>query len=149
MFLGHYRHAVDAKGRVALPASFRKALSVGSVITIGSEGRLVIRPAAEWSAFEADLRLRQETPREERQFLRFVFANAREVEIDSQGRILLTPDQRAFAAIADRAVFAGVGNVVEVVGEEAWDRDMASFTPDAFTRLSDSVFSEKGGPSSP
>ncbi|MGC8461558.1 MAG: division/cell wall cluster transcriptional repressor MraZ [Candidatus Dormibacteria bacterium] len=139
MFLGFYRHTVDAKGRIAVPAAFRREFTQGSIVTIGAEGRLVIRPLAEWEQIQQQYRLTSDTPPDERRFIRYLFANARELELDAQGRLLLTPEQRQFASITDRAVFVGLGNVVELVGEETWEREMSDFGPEQFTSLNDTV----------
>ncbi|MGH7723542.1 MAG: division/cell wall cluster transcriptional repressor MraZ [Candidatus Dormibacteria bacterium] len=138
MFYGTFRHAVDSKGRVALPAQFRRDLG-GAVIAPGSENRLVIRPAAEWQEYEQHFRLTAQSTADERLFIRHLYADAREVEVDAQGRILLSPDHRSFARIADRAVFVGVSNVVEVVGEEVWDSESRGLDPETFTQLGDRV----------
>ena len=139
MFIGSYHHQVDGKGRVAVPAQFRKGLPPGSVVAVGSEGRLVIRPPDEWSSVEQRFRLTADTPAEERRYLRFLYASAREVDLDAQGRLLLTEDHRRWGSIGDRAVFVGLGNVVEVVGEDVWERENAELDPDAFTNLGDRV----------
>jgi MraZ protein len=144
VFYGTFRHAVDSKGRVALPAQFRRDLG-GAVIAPGAENRLVIRPATEWQAYEQHFRLTAESSAEERLYMRHLYAGAREVEVDAQGRLLLSPEHRGFARIADRAVFIGVSNVVEVVGEEVWDTESDGLDPDTFTQLGDRV----GRPGSP
>lgn len=144
MFIGSYRHQVDGKGRVAVPASLRKGLPPGSVVAIGAEGRLVIRPPDEWSAMEQRFKLTADTPAEERRYLRALYASAREVELDAQGRLLLIDEHRRWASIAERAVFVGLGNVVEVVGEDTWDRENAELDPAAFTALGDRVSHSPG-----
>ncbi len=136
MFYGTFRHAVNSKGRVALPAHFRRDLG-GAVIAPGSENRLVIRPVAEWQDYEQNFRLTADSSAEERLFMRHLYAAAREVELDAQGRILLSPEHRSFARIEDRAVFVGVSNVVEVVGETVWDTEATGLDPDTFTALAD------------
>jgi MraZ protein len=113
-------------------------------VAIGAEGRLVIRPPDEWSAMEQRFRLTAETPAEERRYLRALYASAREVELDAQGRLLLSDEHRRWAAIGERAVFVGLGNVVEVVGEDTWDRENADLDPAAFTALGDRVTSTAG-----
>jgi len=139
VFIGSYRHQVDGKGRVAVPATLRKGLPPGSVVAIGAEGRLVIRPPDEWTAMEQRFRLTADTPAEERRYLRALYASAREVELDAQGRLLLIDEHRRWASIGERAVFVGLGNVVEVVGEDTWDRENAELDPAAFTALGDRV----------
>src|SRR6266478_4753787 len=98
MFLGTYRHAVDAKGRVAIPARFREQLPSGTVISKGAEGCLQVYPPQEW-AQEQGLRLGSTTPAEERRLARMMFGAARECEFDAQGRIVLSADQRQYADI--------------------------------------------------
>ena len=148
MFIGSYRHQVDGKGRVALPAPLRKGMPPGSVVAIGAEGRLVIRPPEEWSALEQRFRLTADTAAEERRYLRALYASAREVELDGQGRLLLSDEHRRWAGIRERAVFVGLGNVVEVVGEQTWDRENAELDPAAFTELGDRVGSATSSSSS-
>jgi MraZ protein len=109
------------------------------VLAPGSENRLVIRPAADWKEYEQHFRLTAETSAAQRLFMRHLYAGAREVDVDAQGRILLTPEHRSFAQITDRAVFIGVSNVVEVVGEEIWDAETGSLNAETFTELGDRV----------
>jgi MraZ protein len=138
VFYGSFRHSVDAKGRVAVPAQFRRELA-GAVVAPGAENRLVIRPAQEWQDYEQHFRLTAATSADERKFMRNLYADARAVDVDAQGRMLLTPDHRSFAKIGSRAVFVGVSNVVEVVGEELWDAERDTFSPETFTELGDRV----------
>ena len=54
MFTGEYRHSVDAKGRVAIPARFRLQLEEGAVVVRWVDGCAAIfpRPAFEALAVE-------------------------------------------------------------------------------------------------
>ena len=148
MFVGTYRHRLDAKGRVSVPAQLRKGLPEGSIVAIGPDGRLMIWPPDEWRLQEDRYRRTSATPAEERELIRFLFGNARNFELDAQGRLLLTPEQREFAGIRDTAVFTGTGNVVEIVGEERWDADHARLDPAAFTELHDRV-NQRGAAAQP
>jgi len=139
VLIGSYRHGVDAKGRVAVPALLRRSLDSGSVIAQGQERRLVIYPPVEWAATEIRYRLTAETGREERAFIRQLYASARHVDLDAQGRLLLDAEHRRHAQIDDRAVFVGLCNVVEVVGEALWDAEQRDANPDAFSDLADRV----------
>ena len=139
MFVGSYRHRLDSKGRVSLPAPFRRDLPSGSVIAIGPEGRLMVWPPDEWTSLEQRYRRTSGTPAEERRLIRLLFGSARMVDLDGQGRVLLSPEHRSFAQITDTAVFTGVGNVVEIVGEQVWDGEAGRLDPAAFTELHDRV----------
>ena len=77
MFLGTYRHTVDAKGRLAIPARLREGLSQGSVISKGAEGCLRIYPPEEWAREQAEQRLTSLSPAEARRLTRMTFGAAR------------------------------------------------------------------------
>jgi MraZ protein len=148
MFVGSYRHRLDAKGRVSVPAQFRRELPEGSVVAIGPEGRLMIWPSDEWRALEQRYRRTSDTGAEERRLIRQLFGSARLFELDAQGRMLLAPEHRTFAQVRDTVVFTGVGNAVEIVGEEVWDADTGQLDAAAFTELHDLV-NQRGSPAPP
>ena len=138
-FCGTYRHSIDAKGRVAVPAMLRRGLPEGSVVAPGPDRRLRIWPPDEWS-IEKEVFLRAaETPAQERSFQRLLQGNTYPLEIDSQGRMLISARQREWAAIDGTVVFVGLGGAVEISGEEVWAADQAELSPDEFTRLHDLV----------
>ena len=139
MFEGKYDHAVDPKGRVAVPSDFRRDLAGGSVISIGPEGRLVIWPNPAWEIHLRSLPVVAGTPSEQRTYFRQVHARTRQVELDAQGRLLLSQPHREFAGIAERATFVGMGDYVEVCSTERWEADSAHVTADFFTELTDRI----------
>jgi MraZ protein len=139
MFLGHFRHAVDAKGRVAVPSTFRRDLAQGAVLTVGQEGRLVIWPQPAWQEYVARYSMVHDSGPEQRQYMRILYSQSREVELDAQGRVLLSDEHRRFAGITDRAVFVGMNDCFEIVGEAAWDAEQTGVDPDFFTSLGDRI----------
>ena len=138
MFLGTYRHSVDAKGRVAIPARFREQLPTGTIISKGAEGCLQVFPPEEWAREQGLQRLGSLTPAQERRLARMLFGAARECEFDAQGRIVLSGDQRQYAAITNVAWIVGVNNLIEIWNDEAWRR-IGDATPDDYTRIQDQV----------
>ena len=48
MFTGEYRHAVDGKGRIAVPARFRGQLADGAVVARWLDSCLAIFPMTAW-----------------------------------------------------------------------------------------------------
>src|SRR5256886_17191479 len=121
MFRDTYRHSVDAKGRVPIPARFREQLPTGTVISKGAEGCLQLYPPQEWAG-EQGLRLGSTTPAEERRLARMMFGAAREWEFHGQGRIVLSAGQRQYAGITNVAWIVGVNNLIEIWDEEQWRR---------------------------
>ncbi|MDQ6882898.1 MAG: division/cell wall cluster transcriptional repressor MraZ [Candidatus Dormibacteraeota bacterium] len=138
MFLGTYRHSVDQKGRVAIPARFREQLPTGTIIAKGAEGCLQVYPPEEWAREQGVQRLGSMTPAEERRLARMMFGAARECEFDVQGRIVLTQDLRQYAGISGTAWIVGVNNLIEIWNDEAWRR-IGEATPEEYTRIQDQV----------
>ncbi len=117
MFMGEYNHTIDAKGRLIIPSKFRDALGETFVVTKGLDGCLFAYDDSEWAAFEEKLKSLPITNKDARKFVRFFLAGAMEAEVDKQGRILLPPTLREFAALEKDVVLAGVGSRVEI-----WDK---------------------------
>ncbi len=146
-FVGTYRHRIDDKGRVAIPAQLRRWLPEGSVVAPGPDNRLMILPPDEW-ARQKELFIRTaETPAQERRFMRRLTGNTYLFELDAQGRLLLSARQREFAQIVDMVVFVGLDTSVEVTAEELWQAEQADLSPDEFTQVWDLV--HQRGPSAP
>jgi MraZ protein len=137
VFLGKYRHNLDAKGRLAIPARFREQLPSGSVVTIGPDGALRVYPPAEWAEVTSAMRLSEASSPEERSLVRRLFAEASEIEYDGQGRVLIPAALRVQAGIAGTAVVSGANNLVEIWSEERWQA-LEAETAD-FTHLADQV----------
>jgi MraZ protein len=139
MFTGTYRVRVDEKGRLAIPASFRRQLPDGSFISIGQDAVLTIYPPDQWESLGDRLRDPLLGP-EQRALSRALYATASPCEFDGQGRVSLGAEQRRLAGIEPRSTVAVIGNGgrVEIWAEERWN----SYAPDAlerFTELADKV----------
>jgi MraZ protein len=130
MFLGEYRHAIDERGRLAIPVKLRKALGDGAVITRGSDRCLVVYPHPEWERFAGKLADLPLSDSRARSFTRLTLAGAMEVPFDAQGRALIPGYLRSFAEIRETVVITGVYNRVELWAESAWDEYTASHTVD-------------------
>src|SRR3954463_4946515 len=89
VFTGEYRHSVDDKGRIAVPAKFRVQLGAGAVVSRWLDACLAIHTQAGWDDLATKVAALPITDPAARRFQRFVFAGATEVELDRQGRILL------------------------------------------------------------
>ncbi len=76
----------------------------------------------EWAHIEEAFRRVPLTNKKARNFVRFFFAGAADLEADRQGRILLPPALRAYAGLEKEIVSAGVLNRVEIWDKEKWER---------------------------
>jgi len=120
--MGEYRHTIDDKGRLTLPARIREELGPVFVATKGLDNCLFLYPSSEWAALEAKLRALPVTQKDARAFVRLFFAGAAECRPDAQGRVLLPAPLRAYAGLDREGVIVGVSSRVEVWQPEAWER---------------------------
>lgn len=120
MFLGEYQHTLDAKGRVSLPRRFRDATGVHLVVSKGFEGCVYVYPAEGYKEFLEQLLVGSDFNRETRDVRRFFTAGAIEADVDSAGRVALTPVLREHAGLARDVVVAGVGDHIEIWDAKAW-----------------------------
>ena len=139
MFAGTFRVRVDEKGRLAIPAGYRKQLPEGSYIWIGQDNILTIYPPDMWQSLGSQLQDPLLGP-EQRALSRTLYSKAVPCEFDGQGRVTLSQEQRRLAGIDPRSTAAIIGNGarVEIWAEERWD----SYSTDAldrFTEFADKV----------
>lgn len=153
-FAGHALNAVDAKGRVSVPAAFRTLLSDrlranGVAVEDKSGGTLLIGPhrgGAKLVAYDQiglaklDDDLREsvaELPAAKRREA-FIAAQRAErgnlvsVPFDSAGRMVLPAVLRQIAEIVERAYFIGVGDFIEIWSPE---RALTAFADEPMTVL--------------
>ena len=129
MFMGEYKHSIDAKGRIILPADFREELTDNFVITKGLDNCLFLYTDEEWDKLSTKLRQLPLAKAEARAFVRFFFAGARQAECDRQGRFLVPANLRAHAKLQKDVVLIGISNRIEVWSKAEWDRYNEEITP--------------------
>ncbi|WP_319379886.1 division/cell wall cluster transcriptional repressor MraZ [Thiomicrorhabdus sp.] len=117
---------IDAKGRMAVPKKYREAIAEASdnqlVATIDLHSPcLLIYPLDEWEVIERKLMSLPNVDPQARLYQRLLLGHASEMEIDSQGRILLPGLLREHAKIGKPAILLGQGNKFELWSQEAWD----------------------------
>ena len=123
MFKGSYRHRIDAKGRLPVPAAFRRLLAEGgarTVVVTVLDQCLAVYPAQEWSRVESRLVALPPFSAPVKALSRLLSSRAVDCDLDVQGRILLPAPLRASAKLDREAVVAGVLNRFEIWEPEAW-----------------------------
>jgi len=120
MLLGEYTHNLDSKARVAIPAKFRQKLEDGAIITRGLDRCLFVFTRKEWEILAQKLIALPLAQANSRAFVRLMLAGATDVELDSQGRILIPDYLRKYANLKKQVVIAGLYNRIEIWDSEAW-----------------------------
>jgi MraZ protein len=121
VFTGEYRHTVDDKGRIAVPAKFRGQLADGAVVSRWMESCLAIHTRSGWDDLADKVAALPITDQASRLFQRFIFAGAAEVELDRQGRILVPAYLRDSIGLAGEAVVVGSRDHAEIWAPAVWD----------------------------
>ncbi|MFC1654054.1 division/cell wall cluster transcriptional repressor MraZ [Patescibacteria group bacterium] len=116
--IGRFYHALEQKGRLAIPSIFRKKIGKSTILTRGLEGCLFLFPTHSWEEIISQTSSHPFTKKRTREWIRLLVHNAQGVEFDSQGRILITDHLRKFASLENNCVVAGSINYLEI-----WDRD--------------------------
>ena len=120
MLIGEYIHSIDDKKRISLPSKFRQEVGKKLVATYGLENCLFLYPLKEWAKISEEIGKLGMLKSDTREFNRFMFGGAVEVEVDSLGRILLPEYLREFAKVENKAVFIGVHKRIEIWNEKRW-----------------------------
>jgi MraZ protein len=120
MFIGEYRHSIDAKGRVAIPARFRLQLEEGAVVVRWVENCAAIFPRPAFEALAAKVTSLPVGNENARTVTRVLFSSAFEVERDGQGRVVLPAAIRKWAGLESDAVIVGAGDWVEIWAPATW-----------------------------
>ena len=128
-FRGITQLALDAKGRLAIPAKHRDALTPGGdgrlVLTADPSRCLLLYPLAAWEPIQARLMALSSFNEQIRGFQRMLVGHADDVEIDAAGRILVPPALRRYASLDKHVVLVGQGQKFELWDEAQWEVKMA------------------------
>ena len=120
MFIGEYKHSIDQKGRMAVPAKFRRDLGAGAIVTRGLDRCLFVFSKSEWDTLAKKLIALPLAQANSRAFIRLMLSGAAEAEIDQQGRILIPDYLREYADLEKQVVVTGLYNRVEIWNTKSW-----------------------------
>jgi MraZ protein len=124
VFNGRFDHAIDDKGRVSIPVRFREELERDGhdrlyITNFIFEGQrcLEVYPPNEWTRLQEQIRQKARFDIQVRSFELFYIGGAHEVLVDKQGRILVPPKLREFAALDGAVTFSAMTDHFQL-----WDK---------------------------
>lgn len=125
MFRGMNPINLDAKGRMAIPARYREKISEccgGSLVaTIDTETRcLLLYPQPEWELIQAKIEALPSFNPAARRIQRLLIGHATDLEMDGNGRLLLSAPLREYAELDKKIVLLGQGRKFEIWSETGW-----------------------------
>ena len=123
MLTGEYRHAIDPKKRLFIPAKHREVLGTSFIIVRDLyEPCLKVYSMEEWQAFIAPIEAMD--PDEAAPILRYIYRESVRGDADSQGRVTLNDTLIARAGIQKDAVIVGCGRYAEIWSAEEYAAKM-------------------------
>ena len=129
MFRGHYEHAIDDKGRVAIPARFREALSglqderlVITKFRLTGRRCLDLYPLSTWRELEAKIVSKNRFDPRLQRFKNFYVSGAHECGIDAQGRVLVPPLLRDYGGLRREVMFTGDIDMFRLWDKQTWQQ---------------------------
>ena len=129
-FLGNIEAKIDAKGRVFVPAAFRKILQSSTQNTLILrkdlfQDCLVLYPVEVWEEEVAKLRSRlSRWDREQQALFRQFVVDAERLDIDTNGRILISKRYCQMVSIISDVRFLGVDNTIEIWAKEGLEKTL-------------------------
>jgi MraZ protein len=134
MFRGATSLNLDAKGRLAVPSKHRDALLAQCaghlVLTAHPHRCLLLYPQPAWEPIQAKMMALSSFDKQSSALQRLLVGYAEDIEMDSAGRLLVSPVLREFAGLEKQAMLVGQGSHFEVWNMDAWraqlERVMAS-----------------------
>ena len=126
-FIGQFPVRLDAKNRAFMPAAFRHLLQQAAEQTLVVrkdyfENCLVVYPASQWQQEIAGVRARLNRFDGNQQMVyRKLVSEAQEVQLDSNGRLLLPQALLDKVGIRQDALFVGMEQTIEI-----WNPDVAA-----------------------
>ncbi|QHQ34039.1 division/cell wall cluster transcriptional repressor MraZ [Algicella marina] len=137
-FRGEWQHKVDAKGRVSIPAPFRRALEEGDpdfrdgdnpnlVLVFGRKNKKCIEGYSIRSMDEVDEMIASlpRYSRDREALERSINTKSSQVQVDENGRIVLSARLRQMFGIEKEAMLAGMGDKFQIWSPEAYEADQA------------------------
>ena len=142
MFRGISKASLDDRGRFAVPARFRDGLKARSdgklVITIDRQDKcLLLYPDNEWLAVEKRLERLSNLNPAVRQLQRMLMGFAIDVELDGNGRVLIPPILRDYAAIDKAVMVMGQSNKLELWSEAVLQAQLVEWAGEGNRALDD------------
>ncbi len=121
-YLGSYQHQIDEKGRLSLPAPFRReAADEPMVLVRVFDDALSLLPQATWAGVAEGLREVQRRNPGMRARVLAITAQATEVAPDKQGRILVPPRLQQAVGIDGPVLVVGAIDRIELWNPERFD----------------------------
>lgn len=138
MFYGEYRHNLDSKGRLSIPAKMRSECTDHVYITRGHEGCLDVYNEAGWQHYYQELQKLSTKRKDARAYIRMVSSRVNCCEFDKLGRINIPQVLRSHSHLEKECAIIGAVDHIEIWSAQQWDAFYDEYD-DQFDELSEKL----------
>ncbi len=133
LFVGEFEQTLDAKHRLAISSVLREQIVLAEdgknfFLVLGPDRHLWLYPDLYYRRLVATLK-RSPLPSRQTRKLDLLFAMARMLKPDTQGRVVLPEQSMQRAIISDSVILAGVFDHIEIWPSEEWERHVEEALP--------------------
>lgn len=129
LFKGIHNLSLDSKGRLGIPVKYRDniiGLVKGAmVITIDTEEKcLLLYPSNFWSKIQDKISKLPSFNKNARRIQRLLVGHAEDIDVDSNGRILISKPLREYASLSKKVILIGQGEKFEIWDQGTWNQNV-------------------------
>ena len=133
LFVGEFEQNIDAKRRMAIPMALREQMDPEEdgrdfVLVLGPDRHLWLYPDRYYRRLLATLR-RSPLPDRRSRRIEMLFAMARIVKPDKQGRIVLPEKSMQRAMIAEKVTLLGFNDQIAIWPTDEWEQHVLEALP--------------------
>jgi MraZ protein len=125
LFVGEFEQTIDSKHRLSIASALREGADDADgenfYLVLGGDGNLWLYPDKYYSRLLSKMR-RSKLPVAQSRGIAMMFAFARVVKPDAQGRVVLPEPSIQRAAVPDNVTLVGSGDHIEIWPTDEWKR---------------------------
>ena len=144
MFKGITNIRLDTKGRLTIPTKYRPIIHEQSnskmVITIDSEEKcLLLYPSTSWKKIQEKINDLPSFNKNARRIQRLLIGHAEDLDLDGNGRILLSKPLRSFAEMTKQVTMIGQGEKFEIWSNDIWEKRVTTWRAEETEDVEESI----------
>ena len=144
MFKGIANIRLDTKGRLTIPTKYRPIIDEQSnskmVVTIDSEEKcLLLYPSTSWKKIQQKINDLPSFNKNARRIQRLLIGHAEDIDLDGNGRILLSRPLRSFAEMTKQITMIGQGEKFEIWSNDIWEKRVTAWRAEETEESEESI----------
>ncbi|MCJ7490607.1 MAG: cell division/cell wall cluster transcriptional repressor MraZ [Dehalococcoidia bacterium] len=122
-FRGEFEYSLDNRGRIPIPARYRASFGSRATLVQSQDGCVEVYTVEAYEKEAEFLITQRPVRRKARRRRRRFFGHSFDVDLDGQGRILLSPKLREHGDLQGPVIIVGRGECLEIWNPQRWDAE--------------------------